>query len=281
MMTVLTEAALNTIPDLISTYGLDMGCKGAAFATICSQVVSAVWIFAFFFGERTILHFRRQYLRLDLKELVLIILLSLSPFFAQVTDCIVPLVMNTGMQQYGNDYYVGTMTVMFSIEQLLRLLANGLCRGAAPIMNYNYGAGKPERAERTFFFVLAFSFGFITIANWLILSFPRTFIMSLTDSQRLIEITIPVIRIYFGDMMFIGVLYTRQRTFMAPGHIKLPLLGAMMRKLVILPLLCFTSPRPGHGTDGLLYAGRIADALGSAIVFAIFIWNFKSMLKTP
>ena len=238
-------------------------------------------VFAFFFGKRTVLHFRRQYLRLDLKELVPVILLGLSPFFVQVTDCIVPLVMNAGMQQYGNDYYVGTMTVMFSIEQLLRLPADGLCQGAVPIMSYNYGAGKPERVKKTFFLILAFSFGFTTIASWLILLFPKTFIMPFTDSQRLIEITIPAIRIYFGGMMFIGVLYACQRTFMALGRTKLSLLGAMMRKLVILLPLCFVLPRLGYGTDGLLYAECIADVLGSAIVFAIFIWNFKSMLKTP
>ena len=173
------------------------------------------------------------------------------------------------------------MTVMFSIEQLLRLPADGLCQGAVPIMSYNYGAGKPERVKKTFFLILAFSFGFTTIASWLILLFPKTFIMPFTDSQRLIEITIPAIRIYFGGMMFIGVLYACQRTFMALGRTKLSLLGAMMRKLVILLPLCFVLPRLGYGTDGLLYAECIADVLGSAIVFAIFIWNFKSMLKTP
>ncbi len=201
------------------------------------------------------------------------------PVLRPVTDCIVPLVMNAGMQQYGNDYYVGTMTVMFSIEQLLRLPADGLCQGAVPIMSYNYGAGKPERVKKTFFLILAFSFGFTTIASWLILLFPKTFIMPFTDSQRLIEITIPAIRIYFGGMMFIGVLYACQRTFMALGRTKLSLLGAMMRKLVILLPLCFILPRLGYGTDGLLYAECIADVLGSAIVFAIFIRNFKSMLN--
>ena len=134
-------------------------------------------------------------------------------------------------------------------------------------MSYNYGAGKPERVKKTFFLILAFSFGFTTIASWLILLFPKTFIMPFTDSQRLIEITIPAIRIYFGGMMFIGVLYACQRTFMALGRTKLSLLGAMMRKLVILLPLCFILPRLGYGTDGLLYAECIADVLGSAIVF--------------
>ncbi|MFR4118435.1 MAG: MATE family efflux transporter [Bilophila wadsworthia] len=248
MMTVLIGAALNIILDPIFIYGLDMGCKGAALATICSQAVSAVWIFAFFFGKRTVLHFRRQYLRLDLKELVPVILLGLSPFFVQVTDCIVPLVMNAGMQQYGNDY-VSTMTVMFSIEQLLRLPADGLCQGAVPIMSTTT-ARQTRTREEDLFPHPAFSFGFTTIASWLILLFPKTFIMPFTDSQRLIEITIPAIRICFGGV-FIGVLYACQRTFMALGRTKLSLLGAMMRKLVILLPLCSSSP-------GRLWDGRPA-----------------------
>lgn len=280
MITVLIGAVLNIILDPLFIYGLDMGCKGAALATICSQAVSAVWIFAFFFGQRTLLRFRRKYLRLDFKELMPVILLGLSPFFVQVTDCFVPLVMNAGMQHYGNDYYVGTMTIMFSIEQLLRLPVDGLCQGAVPIMSYNYGAAKPDRVKKTYFLILAFSFGFTCLGSWLILLFPRLFIAPFTDSPRLMEITVHAIRIYFAGMMFIGVLYACQRTFMALGRTKLSLLGAMMRKLVILLPLCFLLPRLGYGTDGLLAAEPIADMAGTFIVFMIFIRNFKSMLKT-
>ena len=179
MMTVLIGAALNIILDPIFIYGFGMGCKGAALATICSQTVSAVWIFAFFFGKRTLLRFRRRYLRLDFKELTPVILLGLSPFFVQVTDCIVPLVMNAQMQHYGNDYYVSTMTVLFSIEQLLRLPVDGLCQGAVPIMSYNYGAGKPERVRKTYFLILTFSFAFTSLCSWLILLFPQVFILPL------------------------------------------------------------------------------------------------------
>lgn len=281
MITVLIGAVLNIILDPLFIYGMDMGCKGAALATICSQAVSALWIFAFFFGKRTLLRLRRHYLRLDFKELLPVILLGLSPFFVQVTDCFVPLVMNAGMQRYGNDYYVGTMTIMFSIEQVLRLPVDGLCQGAVPIMSYNYGAAKPERVKKTYFLILAFSFAFTCLGSWLILLFPRLFIAPFTDSPRLMEITVHAIRIYFAGMMFIGVLYACQRTFMALGRTKLSLLGAMMRKLVILLPLCFLLPRLGYGTDGLLVAEPIADMVGTLIVFMIFMSHFKSMLKTP
>lgn len=279
MITVCIGAVLNILFDPIFIYSLNMGCKGAALATICSQTVSALWIFAFFFGKQTILRFRKKYLRLDLKVLLPVILLGLSPFFVQVTDCIVPLVMNAGMQHYGNDYYVGAMTIMFSIEQLLRLPVDGLCQGAVPIMSYNYGAVKPERVKKTSFLILLYSFGFTSIGSWLILLFPRPFIMPFTDSPELMAITVHAIRIYFAGMMFIGVLYACQRTFMALGRTQLSLLGAMMRKLVILLPLCFILPQLGYGTNGILWAEPIADLLGTFIVFMLFICNFTAMLK--
>ena len=135
--------------------------------------------------------------------------------------------------------------------------------------------------KKTFFLILAFSFGFTTIASWLILLFPKTFIMPFTDSQRLIEITIPAIRIYFGGMMFIGVLYACQRTFMALGRTKLSLLGAMMRKLVILLPLCFILPRLGYGTDGLLYAECIAESWAPPLYLRFSFGTSNRCSKPP
>ena len=81
-------------------------------------------------------------------------------------------------------------------------------------------------------------------------------------------------------MMFIGVLYACQRTFMALGRTKLSLLGAMMRKLVILLPLCFILPRLGYGTDGLLYAECIADVL-LAIVLRFLFGTSNRCSKPP
>ncbi|MFQ8890187.1 MAG: hypothetical protein ACLR7Z_19315 [Bilophila wadsworthia] len=144
-------------------------------------------------------------------------------------------------------------------------------------MSYNYGKGKPERVKKTF----SSSGLFLRFYHHRKLAHPalsQDLHHAVHRFPAVIGITIPAIRIYLG-MMFIGVLYACQRTFMALGRTKLSLLGAMMRKLVILLPLCFILPRLGYGTDGLLYAECIADVLGSAIVFAIFIWNFKSMLN--
>ena len=273
---------LNILLDPFFIFVLDLEIAGAGIATLLSNLAAAGY-FALFLHkirhETAITISPRQYtLGQHIPGEVLSV--GLPSCLISVMGAISNTVLNHFTSGYSNAAMAG-MGIAKKVNLLAFAVGQGITQGTQPIMSYNYGAGKPERVKKTFFLILAFSFGFTTIASWLILLFPKTFIMPFTDSQRLIEITIPAIRIYFGGMMFIGVLYACQRTFMALGRTKLSLLGAMMRKLVILLPLCFILPRLGYGTDGLLYAECIADVLGSAIVFAIFIWNFKSMLKTP
>ena len=278
MITVLIGALLNILLDPIFIYSLDMGCRGAALATIISQVTSALWIFAFFLGKRTILRFRKKYLKLDLSELGPVVLLGLSPFFVQLTEFAIPLIMNAGMQRYGNDYYVGTMTILFSISLLIHMPVDGLCQGAVPIMSYNYGAGRPDRVKHTCFLIIRCSFAYAAFGSGLIMLFPELFILPFTDSPEILTIATHGARLYFAGMMSVGVLYACQRTFMALGRPKLSLLGAVMRKCVILIPLALLLPR-FFGTDGLFYAEIIADTLGSGIVIAIFCFHFKMMLQ--
>ena len=278
MMTVLIGAALNIILDPIFIYGLDMGCKGAALATICSQAVSAVWIFAFFFGKRTVLHFRRQYLRLDLKELVPVILLGLSPFFVQVTDCIVPLVMNAGMQQYGNDYYVGTMTVMFSIEQLLRLPADGLCQGAVPIMSYNYGAGNYARVRRTFQRLLTVTLTATCSAFLAVILFPGLLARIFTPQEETIQLVSQVMPLFFGGIWAFGAQMACQITFMSLGQARTSLFLALLRKVILLVPLALLLPRITGSVFGIFAAEPIADTLASATTLTLFLRKRKSLL---
>ena len=98
--------------DPILIFGFHMGVSGAALATIISQTVSAVWVVVFLCGKKSTLKIRKQYLKLDGAILKPVLLLGISPFIMQSTECLVQLTFNTGMQQFGNDYYVGAMTII-------------------------------------------------------------------------------------------------------------------------------------------------------------------------
>ena len=281
MMTVLIGAALNIILDPIFIYGLDMGCKGAALATICSQAVSAVWIFAFFFGKRTVLHFRRQYLRLDLKELVPVILLGLSPFFVQVTDCIVPLVMNAGMQQYGNDYYVGTMTVMFSIEQLLRLPADGLCQGAVPIMSYNYGAGNRRRMMKTVKLAACVALGFMLLGLLLMQLIPDVLLSLFIKEAAVVELGCTALRIISTSFLFAGVCIVLGSVFQALGRGSYSMLVSIARQLLVLVPVAYLLARSGD-LNLIWWSYPVAEVVSLTVTLLLFARIYRQIIaKIP
>ncbi len=277
MATVCIGAVLNIVLDPLFIYCLDMGCKGAALATICSQSVSAVWIFCFFFGRRSILRLRRAYLRLDRRILLPVLALGMGPFILQSTECLVPLTLNAGMQYYGNDAYVSAMTILFVIAEMLFLPVDGLCQGAVPIMSYNFGAGNAQRVSGAFRLMAWWASALTFAGTAVVLLFPRPFIALFTSDTEVVRISAHGARLYMAGMLFSGIQLAIQRTFLALGQAKLAMCVALLRKLVLLIPLALLLPRMGFGTDGLFVSESVADVLSVAASIVLFVFHRRRL----
>ena len=142
MLSVLIGAVLNIILDPIFIFAFGMGVKGAAFATILSQAVSAAWVVRFLTSKKSVIRIRRKYIKLNKKTVGKIAALGVSPFAMQSTESLVVITLNAGLQRYGGDLYVGTMSILTSIMQLITIPVQGITQGVQPILSYNFGAGK-------------------------------------------------------------------------------------------------------------------------------------------
>ena len=141
MITVLLGAAANIILDPIFIFVFRMGVQGAALATVLSQMLSAIWILKFLTGDKAILRLKKSCFRLQAERVKKIIALGTSGFTMSITNCAVQIISNSTLQTYGGDLYVGVMTVINSIREVVTMPVNGLTNGAQPVMGYNYGAG--------------------------------------------------------------------------------------------------------------------------------------------
>ena len=150
MLSVLIGAILNIVLDPIFIFLLDWGVQGAALATILSQAVSACWVFGFLCSRHSGLRIRRSNLRPSARVIGRIASLGVAPFIMQSTESLVTVVLNTGLQTYGGDLYVGALTIMQSVMQMIVMPVQGITQGTQPIMSYNYGAGNYARVRRTF-----------------------------------------------------------------------------------------------------------------------------------
>lgn len=120
-MTVAIGAGLNILLDPIFIYTFDFGVRGAALATVISQALAMLWTFRFLLGKRAVVTIRRDRLRLQAERAGKILTLGLSGFTMSVTNSFVQMVCNASLQNYGGDVYVGIMTIINSLREVVTM----------------------------------------------------------------------------------------------------------------------------------------------------------------
>ena len=276
MVTVAIGAGLNIILDPILIFGFNMGVKGAALATVTSQLVSAIFVLKFLFGNKTILKIRKKYLKLK-KEVVLgTLALGIAPFIMQSTESIVLISLNNQLLKYGSDIAVSAMTIMSSMMQMIMLPMSGLTQGAQPILSYNFGAKRYDRVKKAFKLLFISCFTFTMVAVGLIELFPAFFVKIFNNSQALVDMTSWSMRIYFAGMCLFGMQISCQQTFLSLGEAKISLFLALLRKMILLVPLIFILPAfMKDGLTAVLLAEPVADVIACLTTTTLFYRFFK------
>ena len=276
MKTVLIGAILNTILDPIFIFGLDMGVRGAALATILSQAVSALWVLRFLTGPKTKWRLRRKYLRPVPAVFLPCLALGLSPFIMQSTESLIAVCFNTSLLKYGSDLAVGSMTVLTSIMQFAMMPLLGLSQGAQPIISYNYGARNSQRV-RGAFRVLLRACVVYSLALWVLVQFfPRTFVQIFNDSPAMVDYAASALRIYMAATGIFGIQIACQQTFVALGNAKASLFLAVLRKIILLVPLIYILPNFfADKVFAVFLAEPVADFLAVCATAALFAVQFR------
>lgn len=272
MMTVLLGAVSNICLDPIFIFGFHMGVRGAALATIISQFLSALWIIHFLTGKKTILKLKKKNFKLHKRTVKDITLLGLSGFVMSITNSLVQIVSNVNLQYYGGDLYVGVMTVINSIREVVTMPVMGLTNGAQPVIGYNYGAGAYDRVRKAIRFMSATCIIY-TLCAWGILHFfPHFFIHIFSHNHKLIQAGLPALRIYFFGFFMMSLQFAGQSTFVALGKHRQAIFFSLLRKAIIVVPLTILLPKLFHlGTSGIFLAEPISNFIGGTACFVTML----------
>ena len=280
MKTVLIGAILNTILDPIFIFGLGLGVRGAALATILSQAVSAAWVMRFLTGGRTKWRIRRENLRPRAAVVLPCLALGLSPFIMQSTESLIAMCFNSSLLKYGGDMAVGAMTVLTSIMQFAMMPLQGLTQGAQPIISYNYGARNAQRVRDAFRVLLRSCLAY-SLAMWaLVQLFPQVFARIFNNSPELVEYTAWALRIYMAASGIFGIQIACQQTFVSLGNAKTSLFLAVLRKIILLiPLIYILPSFFANKVFAVFLAEPVADALAVTTTAIMFAMQFRPAME--
>lgn len=278
MISIVIGAVVNIALDPLFIFVFGWGVKGAAIATVLSQAVSAAWNVNFLMGKKSSLRLSFCNIRPDFRIMGQICSLGISPFIMRATESLISIVLNRGLQMYGGDLYVGSLTIMQSVLQLFSAPLTGFTQGVQPIISYNYGAGKFDRVKKLYRSMIAVSFTISFVANMTAMCFPALYASLFTNDEELIVLVSRVMPVFLFGMLFFGLQNGIQPTFLALGQAKISLFIAMFRKVILLVPLALVLPR-FFGVMGIYYAEPISDIISAATACILFALNIKKILS--
>lgn len=268
MLTVSIGAVLNLLLDPLFIFVLNMGVRGAALATVLSQLVSAAWVLRFLTGRTALLTLSRAFMKLDLSLIKEIVVLGLAGFIMYITNALVQIACNTTLQTWGGDIYVSIMTLINSVREVVSMPILGMNDAAKPIYGFNYGAKKYLRLKRAIRFV-AVSCILISLAVWgLVFRFPEFFIRIFNDDPEVLRLGVPALHVYFFGFFLMTLQFAGQSVFQALGMSKRAIFFSLFRKVIIVVPLTLLLPHVGGlGVTGVFMAEPISNLIGGGASF--------------
>ena len=277
MFTVIIGTALNIGLDPLLIYTLNMGIRGAALATVLSQTAGALWVLIFLRSKKA--NLRLTTLRPEMTELKGIMKLGATGFTFRVTNSVTQAIVNIMLKAWGgplSTIYVGAMSLINSIREIMGLPNSGIVAGAQSVMSYNYGAKLYRRVSASIRF--AFLSGLaINIVMWLlVMVIPGPLIRIFTSDEQLIATAVVCARIFFGAFPFMAMQQAGQSTFVALNYPRYALFFSLLRKIVLVAPLTLLLPNIGLGVYGVFWAELASQVIGATACFTTMyfvIWR--------
>ena len=278
MCSILAGAVTNIVLDPIFIFVLGLGVKGAAIATVISQILSAMWNILFLCGKQSTLKIKWGFIRCEKEAMKKILALGIAPFTMKSTECLISIVMNRQLQIYGGDLYVGSMTILQSVVLFMCSPITGITQGVPAIISYNFGAGNFERVRKTYRYLIrtCLLIGFCTTSTEIL--FPGFYAGFFTSDPELIALVTKVMPFFVIGFLIFGMQDAIQCTFLALGQAKISLFIAGLRKIILLVPLALILP-PFLGIRGVYMAEPISDIVSVLTACTLFKWKIDKILS--
>ena len=208
-------------------------------------------------------------------------MLGLSGFMMAVTNGAVQIICNASLRFYGGDLYVGVMTVINSIREVISMPVSGLTNGAQPIMGYNYGARAYGRVRSAIKFMSAVCITYTVIAWGILNIFPQFFIQVFSQDPKLLRAALPSLKVYLFGFFMMSLQFAGQSVFVALGKAKQAVFFSLLRKVIIvIPLTLLLPGLFNLGTTGVFLAEPVSNFIGGAACFGTMTVMVGRELKT-
>lgn len=281
MLAVVLGAACNIVLDPVFIFVLGMGVKGAAVATVLSQMVSCLFVLRVLFSDRVPIRITFQ--GYDRQVMKRIITVGMTPFVIIAMDNLLIISMNAVIQRYGGagqgDTLLTCATILQSFMLIVTMPLGGITGGTQTILGYNYGARRPDRIIRAEKAIFKMGCIFTAVMFLVAQLIPGVFVRIFTRNEEYIRLTEWAIRVYTIGIIPLSAQYTIVDGFTGMGISRVAISLSMFRKVVFFAGV-FLIP-PVFGINNVFFTEPLSDILGSLVSVIVFFTLFKRVVGDP
>lgn len=277
MLSVLLGAALNIILDPVFIFGFQMGVKGAALATVFSQLASCACVLIFLFSRCSPISI--TFGNYSLKIMGRVLMVGFTPFLIIAADNVLIIALNTVIQNYGGrdgDMLLTCTTIVQSFMLMITMPLGGITGGTQTILGFNYGAQRPERIMKAVKYIMSLCLAFNAIMFLAAQTVPELFVRIFTQNSRYIELTVRIIRRYTIGVIPLAVQYTLVDGLTGMGLTRYSISYSVFRKAVFLTAV-FVLAR-FWDIQMVFFAEPVSDILGTLVTVAGFLLTYKKII---
>jgi putative MATE family efflux protein len=275
MYATIATVMVNTILDPIFIYWFDWGIRGAAIATVVSQMLSLIWQLKVFSDKKELIHFRRGSFKLNKRIMKDTMSIGMSPFFMNMASCLVVLLINQGLLQYGGDLAIGAYGIVNRLVFVMVMIVMGFNQAMQPIAGYNYGANQMDRVKH----VLKLTVGAATIVTTtgfvVFVAFSESVVSLFTTDAELIGLSSKGLRTVCAVFPIVGMQMVVSNYFQSIGKpVKAIILSLSRQVLMLIPLLIIMPKF--FGVAGVWWSMPVSDALSTILALVMITREMKS-----
>ncbi len=284
MFATVAGAILNLILDPISIFILNMGVKGAAWATIIGQIVSCI-ITALYFRNPKSFNFNRDSFKLNYRTCRNLSQLGVSSFITQMAIVIIISVSNNmivltgGMSEFGTDIPLSVIGIVMKVFGIVIAFSVGIAVGGQPIAGFNYGAGNYKRVFSVYRHIIIANICVGIIAMLIFELCPQVIIRLFgSESDLYNQYAVLCFRVFLGGILLCCIQKASSIFLQAIGKpIKSTVLSLSRDVVFLCPLVVVLSLK--FGVTGMLFAAPIADILAFIFTIILIYHEIKSIKK--
>ena len=279
MYSMLLSAGTNLVLDPVFIFGLNMGVKGAAIATVIAQILLTLWVLRHFTGTKSIVKLHVNHLKPDRVIIFRILSIGMAPFAMQLAASMVQAVFNTQLIRFGSDVAVGAMGIINSVVIMIIMSMVAVNMALQPIVGFNYGARQFGRVKEAWFLAMKAATWVAVISFLAVQVFPGEIIRLFNNENReLFQIGVKGLRIFTLMLPVVGAQVIVSSYFQSIGKAGIAMFLTLLRQVIVLMPLLFVLPLFFNLT-GVWMAGPVSDFVSACIVLFVSLREVKLLNK--